>query len=135
MSRAIGIALFVLVGLGVSRFAAYYKSFNAKAEAEDNRYNASAPPAEVYDPGMPASLEPLLETAKAKGAGELKKWLDQYRGFVKEPRLSEIELDYVMAVGRSDPPEARRVFATIKSRNAEGSPVADRIAKLAKTYE
>ena len=135
MSRAIGIVILVIVGIGVTRFAAYYKSFNAKAEAEDNRYNPSAPPAVVYDPGMPASLEPLLETAKTKGAGELKKWLDQYRNFVKEPRLSEIELDYVMAVGRSDPPEARRVFATIKGRNGEGSPVAERIAKLAKTYE
>ncbi len=134
MSKVIAIAIFVIVGMAGVRFAAYYKEVDQKVEAQNNW---NAPPEPVYnaDPGMPATLEPLLEKAKAKGAGELKKWLDQYRAHVKEPRLSEIELDYVILVGRSDPPEARRVFGQVQQRNGADSPIAERINKLAKTYQ
>jgi len=41
----------------------------------------------------------------------------------------------VVMVGRTDPPEARRVFAEVRRRNDASSPLAERIAKLAKTYE
>ncbi|MBT5705053.1 hypothetical protein N8494_00960 [bacterium] len=135
MSKVIGIVIFLILGFGGMRFAAYYREVNDKVDAQNNRWNEPVNQAVIVDPGMPASLEPLLEAAKAKGAGDLKKWLDQYRTYVKEPRLSEIELDYVKLVGRSDPPEARRVFAVIKARNADDSPLAEQIAKLAKTYQ
>ena len=135
MSKVIGIVIFLILGFGGMRFAAYYKEVNRKVDAQNNRWNEPVSQAEIVDPGMPATLEPLLDAAKAKGAGDLKKWLDQYRTYVKEPRISEIELDYVMMVGRSDPPEARRVFAVVKARNAADSPLAERISKLAKTYE
>jgi hypothetical protein len=135
MSKVIGIVIFLILGFGGMRFAAYYREVNDKVDAQNNRWNEPVNQAVIVDPGMPATLEPLLEAAKAKGAGDLKKWLDQYRTYVKEPRLSEIELDYVKLVGRSDPPEARRVFAVIKARNADDSPLAEQIAKLAKTYQ
>jgi hypothetical protein len=135
MSKVIGIVIFLILGFGGMRFAAYYKEVNRKVDEQNNRWNQPVSQAAVVDPGMPPTLEPLLEAAKTKGAGDLKKWLDQYRTYVKEPRLSEIELDYVKLVGRSDPPEARRVFSVIKARNAADSPLAEQIAKLARTYE
>lgn len=135
MSKVIGIAIILILGIGGMRFAAYYRKVNDDVDRQNNQYNEPFVPAVTVDPGMPASLEPTLEAAKAKGATALKKWLDQYRSYVKEPRISEIELDYVIAVGRSDPPEARRVFGLVKARNGADSPLAERISKLAKTYE
>ena len=135
MSKLIGIVFFIIVGMAGIRFAAYYREVNQKVEQQNTRWDTPAPAVAPYDPGMPATLEPGLEQAKGKGAAELKKWLDQYRRFVQEPRLSEIELDYVLMVGRSDPPEARRVFASVAGRNGPDSPLAERIAKLAKTYQ
>ena len=135
MSKVIGIAIILILGIGGMRFAAYYRKVNEDVDRQNNQYNEPFVPAVTVDPGMPASLEPTLEAAKAKGATALKKWLDQYRSYVKEPRISEIELDYVIAVGRSNPPEARRVFGLVKARNGADSPLAERISKLAKTYE
>ncbi len=135
MSKVIGIAIILIVGIAGMRFSAYYRKVNEDVERQNNQYNEPVMPAAVIDPGMPASLEPSLEAAQSKGAAELKKWLDQYRSYVKEPRISEIELDYVIAVGRSDPPEARRVFGLVKARNGADSPLAEKISKLAKTYE
>ncbi|MCS1411425.1 MAG: hypothetical protein M2R45_04625 [Verrucomicrobia subdivision 3 bacterium] len=134
MSKVIGITIFILVGVAGIRFAAYYQEVNRQVEQQENRFEDPVPVV-VIEPGMPPTLEPLLEAAKGKGATELKKWLDQYRGYVKEPRLSEIELDYVVMVGRTDPPEARRVFAEVRRRNDESSPLAERISRLAKTYQ
>lgn len=135
MSKVIGIVIFLILGFGGIRFAAYYKEVNRKVDEQNNRWNEPVSQAAIVDPGMPETLEPSLEAAQSKGAAELKKWLDQYRSYVKEPRISEIELDYVQLVGRSNPPEARRAFAAVKARNASDSLVAERISKLAKTYE
>lgn len=130
MSKILWILVFILIGSCGIRFARYYKEVNQRVEDRHKSFQHSAP----ADLGMPAELEPLLISAQKKGAGAMKQWLDQYRHLIKEPRLSEIELDYVILLGRSDPPEARRVFAIIRSRNGEDSPLADRIEKLSKTY-
>ena len=135
MSKAIAIVIFVIVGIAGVRFWTYYKSVDEQVERQNNRWDETVATPPVSEPGMPASLEPLLEKARGKGARDLKQWLDQYRRFVREPRLSEIELDYVVMVGRSDPPEARRVFSEVRQRNGANSPIADRIEKLSKTYE
>jgi len=131
MKQILWIALVLLLGWGGMKFSAYYKDMERKT-APQNQYEPPPPPPPA---SMPASLEPLLEAAKQKGAEALRGWLNQYRSFVKEPRLSEIELDYVVMVGRSDPPEARRVFASVKGRNGPESPLHDQIKKLEKTYE
>lgn len=133
MSKVIGIAILLILGFAGWRFAAYYREVNRQVEQRNNRWEQTSTPAE--SPGMSPALEPLLAAAKTKGASEFKKWLRQYRRYVSEPRLSEIELDYVVMVGRSDPEEARRVFANVQKRNGKSSPLADRIQKLAKTYQ
>lgn len=133
MSKVIGVAILLLLGFAAWRFAAYYREVNRPIEQRNNRWEQTSP--SVESPGMPPALEPLLAAAKTKGASEFKKWLRQYRRYVQEPRLSEIELDYVVMVGRSDPVEARRVFADVQKRNGKSSPLAARIQKLAKTYQ
>ena len=133
MSKVIGVAILLFLGFAGWRFAAYYEEVNRQIEQRNNRWKQPSPPAE--SPGMPPALEPLLAAAKTKGASELKKWLRQYRRYVREPRLSEIELDYVIMVGWSDPAEARRVFANVRKRNGKSSPLAARIQRLTKTYQ
>ena len=133
MSKVIGVAILLLLGFAGWRFAAYYREVNRQIEQRNNRWEQISPPAEP--PGMPPALESSLAAAKTKGASEFKKWLRQYRRYVQEPRLSEIELDYVVMAGRSDPAEARRVFANVRKRNGKSSPLADRIQRLSKTYQ
>lgn len=133
MSKVIGVAILLMLGFAGWRFAAYYREVSRPIEQRSNRWEQTSPPAEP--PGMPSALEPSLAAAKAKGASEFKKWLWQYRRYVQEPRLSEIELDYVIMAGRSDPEEARRVFAIVRKRNGKSSPLAARIQKLSKTYQ
>lgn len=86
-------------------------------------------------PGLPPKLEPSLQIALKQGARGLRIWLKNYRGYVQDPRLAWIELDYAVLVAQKDPAEAKRVFAEVKSRVAPGSPVYGRIKQLEKTYE
>ena len=63
---------------------------------------------------------------------------EQLAGLPREyetTRKAWIELDYVVMVSREDPAEARRVFAAVKKRTAESSPVYPRIQTLEKTYQ
>jgi hypothetical protein len=54
---------------------------------------------------------------------------------VREPKLSEIELDYIVKVGRTDPPKARKLFSEVSARNGPNSPLRERIDTLSKTYQ
>lgn len=133
MSKVIGVAILLLLGFAGWRFAAYYREVNRQIEERNNHWEQTSAPAE--SPRMSPALESSLAAAKTRGASEFKKWIRQYRQYVQEPRLSEIELNYVIIVGRSDPVEARRVFAAVRKRNGKSSPLAARIQKLAKTYQ
>jgi hypothetical protein len=86
-------------------------------------------------PGMHYTLEMPLQTATKGGADSLKKFITQYRGALKDPRLAWIELDYVVMVALKDPAEARAVFADVKKRTPTNSLIYPRIEKLAKRYE
>ena len=85
--------------------------------------------------GLPPSLQPSLDVIMDKDAAALKAWLKQYRPHIKEPKLSEIELDYVVKVGRTNPPEAQKVFSEVAGRNGPNSPLRERLDILAKTYQ
>jgi hypothetical protein len=84
--------------------------------------------------GMAAALEPAYEDAKRGGGENLWKWIEQHRADLRDPRLADIELDYVVLVGSSNPAEARRVLATLKARLAPTSPVYKRLQQLEKAY-
>lgn len=86
-------------------------------------------------PGMPDNFEPALAAAQKGGPAVFKAWIAKYRSFIADPRLADIELDYVVSVGRQDPAEAKRVFQSVKSRVPPNSPVYDRVKRLAGTFE
>ena len=75
-----------------------------------------------------------LRTAEAQGASGLKNWLKAYGHLVKDPRKAWIELDYCLMITRSDPAEAKRIFAEVKQRTPPSSPVWPRINEMEKTY-
>lgn len=85
--------------------------------------------------GMPNGLEKSYEMAAKNGAGGIRNWLRAYGQSVQDPRRAWIELDYVVQVASSDPLEARKVFADVKSRVETNSPVYPRVKQLEKTYD
>lgn len=119
-----------------------WRDFSAKQEAADRQRRglppepATAQPAKLsgMNPTYEASLEKSLEAAKSS-APALKQWLAQYRVYVSDPRLADIELDYVLLVSRTDLSEAKRVFAEVKRRTPPTSPVYERVKRLARTFE
>ena len=86
-------------------------------------------------PGLPYGLEQSLQAAKRQGAASLKNWLKTYGRSIQDPRKAWIELNYCVLISRADPAEARRIFAEVKNRTPESSPVWPRIKQLEKTYE
>ncbi len=85
--------------------------------------------------GLPQSMEASLKAAEAKGAAGLGNWLKVYGRVVQDPRKAWIELDYCLLISKDDPSEARRLFAEVKNRTPETSPVWPRIKKLENAYE
>jgi hypothetical protein len=77
----------------------------------------------------------LMEAMNKNDADVLKSWLTQHRTVLKDPRLAWIELDYVQLVTPRNPLEAKKVFAAVKARIEEDSPVYKRVKSLEKTYE
>jgi hypothetical protein len=77
----------------------------------------------------------VLEVARKRGAAGLHDFLAMYGNTISDPCRAWIELDYVVLVAQSNPGEARRQFAKVKSRAQPGSPVYDRVKQLEKTYE
>lgn len=85
-------------------------------------------------PGLPISLEPSLDAAEKQGPSALRDWLSQHRQEVEDPRLTDIELDYVVLVGPNNPAEARHVLDAIKDRISTNSPAYKRFHKLDEAY-
>jgi hypothetical protein len=85
--------------------------------------------------GMPEELRQSYEIARGNGAVALGKWLKSVGDKVDDPRRASIELDYVVGIAQENPQEARRVFAEVKGRTTETSPVYPRVKALEKTYQ
>ena len=91
--------------------------------------------------GLPSTFETSLQNAEKAGAADLKRWLETYRQYVKDPRLAWVELDYVVMVSQQDPKEAKQVFQSVKQRISPSSAdpgtrfVYERIKTLEKTYD
>jgi hypothetical protein len=106
-----------------------------KNEQETQKKQAST----VIDPdglaGLPQPLEPALKAAEAQGAPALRSFLKNYGRSIQDPRKAWIELDFCLLIAREDPAEAKRIFAQIKDRTPETSPIWPRIKKLEKAFE
>ena len=90
-------------------------------------------------PGMPpAFIESYKKAEEASKKGDitaLRNWLKIYGQRVDDPRRAWIELDYMVLISKSDPQEAKKIFADIKGRIPEDSPIMPRVKLLEKTYQ
>lgn len=135
--------IFVIVGLVGTRLVMFMQEADRHVNRqayEDGFYKmpANEQTEDVIPmdlPGLPTQLQASYDIVIDKDAATLEAWLKMYRSHVREPKLSEIELDYVVKVGRTDPPKARKLFAEIAARNGPSSPLRGRIDSLAKTYQ
>ncbi len=129
----ISVVIIVGLGLGAWQLNNYWKTFKPKETS-----SARQAPPEIPDdqlPGMPPSLQPALDAARARGAVGLKEFLTAYGNAISDPRRASIELDYTVLVALSDTSEARRAFAKVKGRLQPDSPVYNRMKQLEKTYQ
>jgi hypothetical protein len=127
------IALVIIVGLalGAWQLKDYWGNFKDKQAAP----TAQADIPDDQLPGMPPSLQSVLDTARQRGAPGLRDFLDTYGNTVSDPRRAAIELDYAVLLAPSSPGEARRAFAKVKGRLQPDSPVYNRMKQLEKTYD
>jgi hypothetical protein len=110
------------------------KSISTQYKARQQKENPTTPAAVVQLDGLPSQLEVSLQNAESKGAPALKTWLQQNRKYCRDPRLAEIELNYVVLVSRMNPGEAKQVFQSVKRRTPKTSPLFDRVQRLNATY-
>ena len=135
MTKWITILIIAVVLYGGWQLFLYYD--RVKSEDEETQKKAAA--TENVSPqqlsGMPYQLESSLEAAQKQGAAGLRNWLKTYGPSIQDPRKAWIQLDYCVEVSQQDPAEARRVFAEVKARTPDSSPVWKRIKQLEKAYE
>jgi hypothetical protein len=132
MTKLISILIIVLVAWVGWRMYTYWEGVRGeKAAAEKSSVITNPQQLE----GLPPQLEASLQAAERAGAAGLKNWLDAYGQMIRDPRRAWIELDYCVRVARDKPAEAKRVFAAVKERTPNSSPVYPRIKQLEKTYE
>lgn len=131
MRQFLTIVLIAAALWGGLKFRDYYRGEMAKSQEKMDGPPRTAP---GKLPGLEPSLEPSLEEAKHKGPEGLRDWLKVHRQDVSEPRLTDIELDYVLLSGRTNPSEARRVLNVIKQRIGPDSAAYKRFQQLDKAY-
>ena len=129
------VLLFLLVatvGFGVYRISLIYRSIPTDEKAREN-----ATPMVVDEslPSLSPPLEASLANATQAGPQAIRQWLIQNGAWVPEPRLSAIQLDYAQMLVRSNPAEARRVYAAVKARTPANSPLTLRLKQLSRTFE
>ncbi len=128
------ISIILLLGLFYVGKAVWTKYDSIKKTQNEESGQASKPAPEPLA-GLPATLEPSLQAAESQGPQALKNWLNRFASATRDPRLAEIQLDYVVMVSRQDPSEAKTVFAEVKRRVQPSSPVYARVKRLEKTYQ
>lgn len=136
MKTLITILVVLVVGVMAWNLWNYWEEVSRERERREKAATSgTVSPSQL--PGLPPQLEASLEQAQKSGTAGLKLWLQTYKRspLVQDPRLAWIELDYVVALSREDPVEAKKVFAEIKKRTPPDSPVLPRIKALEKTYE
>jgi hypothetical protein len=128
--------LVATVGFAVYRISLIYRSVPSDGRAQERVEERSAPAATDESlPPLSPPLEASLANATQAGPQALGQWLRQNGGWVPEPRLSAIHLDLAQMLVRSNPAEARRLYAAVKARTPPQSPLAPRLKQLSRTFE
>jgi hypothetical protein len=123
----------VIIGV-VLYFGLQFRDYANQKRKEGTSSQSSTKYAPGKLPGLPAEFEAAFEEAKRKGPDGLRDWLRVRRPEIAEPRLTEIELDYVVLAGRGNPTEARRTLNSIKQRITPQSPLHKRFQQLDHAY-
>jgi hypothetical protein len=134
MTKLIAAAVIVAFLLGFYGLIEWYAKVKNDTETA-RKEEAAAVIVPEQLPGMPYQLEASLQTATKLGPTGLRNWLKAYGSKIQDPRKAWIELDFCVMVSREDPSEARRVFAEVKARTPDSSPVYKRMKELEKTYQ
>jgi hypothetical protein len=134
MSKVIGAFIVIVVLFGCWHLFLYWEKVRDEKEIRQRQEARSVVSGEQLS-GLPDRLASSLENAKKQGAAGLRTWLKNYGSMVQDPRKAWIELDYCVLVSREDLPEARRVYAEVKARTPETSPVYPRVKDLQKVYQ
>lgn len=134
ITKLIAAAIIVAVLFGAYELVNYYEEVKDEKAAKEQEA-AEKMVAGNRLPGMPYELQESLAAAQEAGPRQFGAWLAQYGHLIQDPRLAWIELDYVSAIYRDNPAEAKRVFAAVKNRTSSSSPVYQRVQEMAKSYE
>lgn len=131
MKFVLTVLLLALIAWGGWHFWSYTSRKMSEVKTDEGSETTHAP---GKLPGMAAALESSYDSAKRAGADSLARWLNQHRAEIRDPRLAEIELDYVVLVGPTSQAEARRVLNGLRARLKPSSPVYKRFEQLDKAY-
>jgi hypothetical protein len=134
MTKLIAAAILLALLFGGWELFFYWEKVKNEEETQKKQAAAAIVSGDQLS-GLPQQLEASLKAAESQGAAGLGNWLKIYGRSVQDPRKTWIELDYCLLISRDDPSEAKRLFAEIKKRTPESSPVWGRIKKLEKAYE
>jgi hypothetical protein len=149
MSKFLGILVLLALGYGIYALVNHYQAIESDPNAgsvqptmvmTDDGTMAPAPvPGEEVATdslaGLPPNFDKTLKAAYEKGAPGLGAWLKLYRAYVKDPRRAGIELDYCVLLTRTDPEQAKALFAAVKKRVTPDSPLYPRVKRLAPNFE
>lgn len=134
MTKLIAVLILLAVAFGGWELFFYWEKIKNEQDVQQKQAAAGMVTEDQLS-GLPQSLEASLRTAEGQGAAGLGNWLKVYGRAVHDPRKAWIELDYCLLISKDDPAEARRLFAQIKNRTPETSPIWPRIKKLEHAYE
>ncbi len=127
------ISILIVLGLfyGAKNLLGKYDEITKKGRGEIT----AAPVVPMQLQGLPERFEPALAEAQRLGPSAFKAFLEKYRASIQDPRLGDIQLDYVLAVSRSNLQEAKKVFAEVQARTPPSSPLYPRLKRLANSYQ
>ena len=134
ITKLIAIAIIVLVLFGGYGLYSWYKSVENEDAVKKTEAAAKLVAGDRLS-GMSYELQPSLTAAQQAGPKAFANWLASYGRSVQDPRLAWIQLDYVVAISRENPAEAKKIFAAVKDRTPSSSPVYPRLQELSKSYE
>ena len=134
MTKLIAVLILLAVVFGGWELFFYWEKVKNEQDVQQKQA-ASAVVTEDQLSGLPQPLEASLKAAETQGAVGLANWLKIYGRSVRDPRKAWIELDYCLLISKDNPAEARRLFAEIKNRTPESSPIWPRIKKLEHSYD
>jgi hypothetical protein len=135
MTKLLGILVIALVIWGGYEMFEVWDHYDTDKDLKQKEEEAAKYFTPESLPGSTYDLEKTYKIAQQNGATGIGNWLKAYGAQIQDPRKAWIELDYVVAIAGKDPVEAKKVYADVKARVPESSPVFKRVKELQSTYE